>query len=97
MTLNSEQSAIPGAKVIREYLNAKTTKSEDGSLGWREYDPDEKTDNEPPLMKLLWETVKPKLTPAPCMVIEVNGHALVYPFPKNVTEAMAALKKAGGE
>ena len=97
MTLNADQSAIPGAKVIREYLNTKTTKSEDGSVGWREYDPQEVTNNEPPLMKLLWETVKPKLTPAPCMVIEINGHATVAPFPTNAAEAMVALKKAGGE
>lgn len=96
-TLNAEQSAIPGAKAIREYLNAKTT-GEAGGVGWREYDPQEITTNETPIMKKLWEeTVKPSITYLPCMVIEVNGHAVVKPFPKNVAEAMAILKKAGGE
>lgn len=93
--LSPEQTAIPGAKAIRDYLNAKAT-TEANLAGWREYDPDQTTANEQPTMKALWEAVKTKLLPAPCMVIEVNGHATVMPFPANVDEALATLKKAGG-
>jgi len=94
-TLNSEQTAIPGAKAIRDYLTSKTT-PEGGLSGWREYDPQQSTTNEQPTMKALWEAAKPKLLPAPCMVIEVNGNATVMPFPATVTEALETLKKAGG-
>lgn len=95
-TLNLQQSSIPSAKSIRDYLNAKTTK-ENGHVGWREYDPQQLVVNEQPTMMALWQTVKPQLLPAPCMVIEVNGHATVKPFPSNVDEALVVLKKAGGE
>lgn len=95
-TLNSQQSAIPSAKSIRDFLNAKTTK-ENGHVGWREYDPQQLVVNEQPIMMALWQTVKPQLLPAPCMVIEVNGHATVKPFPSNVDEALLVLKKAAGE
>ncbi len=94
-TLTAEQTAIPGAKAIRDYLNAKTTQ-EGGSSGWREYDPQQTTANEPPTLRALWEAVKPKLLPAPCMVIEVNGHATVMPFPADAVRALDILKKAGG-
>lgn len=94
-TLNSEQTAIPGAKAIRDYLTSKTT-PEGGLAGWREYDPQQSTTNEQPTMKALWEAAKPKLLPAPCMVIEVNGNATVMPFPATVAEALETLKKAGG-
>jgi hypothetical protein len=95
-TLNASQSSIPAAKVIRDYLVAKTT-PENGQPGWREYDPDQSTTNEQPTMQKLWEAVKPKLSKVPCLVIEVNGHATVMPFPASVDECMATLKKAGGE
>lgn len=95
-TLPAGQSAIPGAKAIRDYLTSKTT-PEGGFAGFREYDPDQTTANEQPTMRKLWETVKPQLLPAPCLVIEVNGKAIVQPFPADVAEAMVTLKKAGGE
>jgi len=95
-TLNAAQSSIPAAKVIRDYLVAKTT-PENGQPGWREYDPDQATTNEQPTMQKLWEAVKPKVAKVPCLVIEVNGHATVMPFPASVDECMATLKKAGGE
>ncbi len=95
-TLNADQSAIPAARAIRAYLNLKTT--QEGSVpGWREYDPQQITANEQATMKALWEAVKPKLLPSPCMVIEVNGHATVMPFPANVEECLTTLKKFGGE
>ena len=94
-TLPAGQTAIPGSKDIREYLNAKTTK-EGNQPGWREYDPQQNTTNEQPTMAALWEAVKPKLLPAPCLVIEVNGRATVMQFPANAAEAVATLKKAGG-
>ena len=93
-TLSPEQTAIPAAKVIRDYLNAKTTK-EDGQPGWREYDPQQTTANEQPTMSALWAAVKAKVETVPALVIEVNGHATVMPFPANVDEAMATLRKYG--
>lgn len=89
------QSAVPGAKAIRDYLTAKTT-AEGGFAGWREYDPDQVVANDQPTMKALWETVKPKLLPAPCLVIEVNGKATVMPFPTSVDDALKTLKQYGG-
>lgn len=94
-TLPLGQSAIPGAKVIRDYLTSKTT-PEGTFAGWREYDPDQVTTNEQPTMKALWESVKPKLLPSPCLVIEVNGRATVMAFPQTVDEAMRTLKQYGG-
>ena len=95
-TLNVPQSAIPAAKVIRDYLIAKTTAG-GGIPGFREYDPEQILETEDPTMKALWNAVKPKLLPAPCLVIEVNGHATVMPFPVNVDDCMVTLKKFGGE
>lgn len=94
-TLPANQTAIPGAKAIRDYLTAKTT-PEGGLAGWREYDPQQSTANEQPTMKALWAAVQPKLSPAPCLIIEVNGKATVMPFPANVADAIETLKKAGG-
>jgi len=95
-TLSAEQSAIPGAKEIRDYLTAKTTK-EGGVSGVREYDPDQNTENEQPIMRALWEQTKPKLKPAPCLVIEVNGVSTVMDFPINVAAALETLKQYGGK
>lgn len=94
--LSPEQTAIPGAKVIRDYLNRKCT-AEDGQPGWREFDPQFAGDNEPAIMKSLWQAVKPKIQQVPCIVIEINGTVTVKQFPANVAETMAVLKKAGGE
>lgn len=94
-TLNPQQTAIPAAKAIRDYLIAKTT-PEGGVAGWREYDPQQTTVNEQPTMRALWEAVKAKLLPAPCLVVEVNGHATVMPFPATVDETLATLRKYGG-
>jgi hypothetical protein len=94
-TLSGEQVAIPGAKEIRDLLNAKTT-AEGNQPGWREYDPQQITDNEQPTMKALWSAVKPQLLPAPCLVVEVNGKVTVMPFPATVAEAVETLKKHGG-
>jgi hypothetical protein len=94
-TLNPGQTAIPGAKVIRDYLTAKTT-PEGNLAGWREYDPQQITANEQPTMKALWEKVKPNLIPAPCVVIEVNGRFTVLPFPADVNAMMMKLKEYGG-
>lgn len=95
-TLNKDQTPIPDAKVIRDYLDAKTT-PEDGTVGWRTYDPQMTIDNEPPAMKRLWTAAKPSITTIPCLVVEVNGNATVMPFPANVAEAVKILKEAGGQ
>lgn len=95
-TLNKDQTPIPTAKVIRDYLDAKTT-PEDGTVGWRTYDPQMTTENEPPALKRLWTAAKPSITTVPCLVVEVNGNATVMPFPVNVADAMKILKEAGGQ
>ena len=95
-TLPPGQTSIPGAKVIREYLNAKTTK-ENGVPDWREYDRDQNTANEHSGLKALWDAVKPKIETVPCLVVEVNGNATVMPYPSDVDAAMKILTDAGGK
>ena len=95
-TLSAQQSSIPAAAEIRNYLNRKTT-SEIAVPGWREYDPQQNVTNEQPNMKALWNAVKPNLQTFPCMVVEVNGRATIMPFPASVADAVQTLKKAGGE
>jgi len=94
-TLPPEQTAIPAAAKIREYLNSKCTK-ENELAGWREYDPQQIVTNEQPIMKALWEAVQPKLLPSPCIIIEVNSHAKVMPFPENADDCLKLLKEYGG-
>lgn len=95
-TLSAAQTAIPNAKAIRDYLNAKTTK--EGSLsGWREYDPQQNTANEQPTMAALWAAVQPKLQVIPCLVIEVNGKATVLNYPADTEAALKLLKEYGGQ
>lgn len=94
VTLDAAQTAIPGAKAVRDYLFSKTTR-ENGVTGWREYDPDTDATNDQPTMRAMWEQVKPKLTAIPCIAIEVNGNVEILPYPKNVAEALALIKKAG--
>lgn len=95
-TLRAQQTAIPNAKAIREYLNAKTTK-EGNQPGWREYDPQQNTTNEQPTMAALWAAVQPKLQAIPCMVVEVNGKATVLGYPANTDAALKLLKQYGGQ
>lgn len=95
-TLSGQKVAISSAKAVRDYLTAKTT-PENGFAGWREYDPEMTTANEPANMKALWDTVKPQINAIPCLVVELNGHAKVLPFPETVDEALSILKKYGGE
>lgn len=93
-TLNAQQTAIPGARAIRDYLDAKTT-PEGGTVGWREYDPQEVATNEQPRMKALWDATKNQVPYIPAMIVEVNGHAKVLPFPANASEALTTLKSYG--
>lgn len=95
-TLPAAQTAIPSAKVIRDYLNAKATK-DDGQPGWREYDPDQTTVNEPVVFQELWKAIKAKQWNVPCVAIEVNGKVTVLPFPSDTADALATLKRYGGE
>lgn len=95
-TLSSQKVAVSSAKAVRDYLTAKTT-PEAGVSGWREYDPNMTTANEQPAMKALWDVVKPQINAVPCMVVEVNGHAKVLPFPETVDQALEILKEYGGQ
>jgi len=95
VTLNAEQTAIPGAKAIRDYLTSKTT-PEGGFAGWREYDPQQNIMNEQPTMKALWMAAKSSITKVPCVIIEVNGKPTIIDYPKNVDETVKLLKAYGG-
>lgn len=94
-TLNADQTAIAGAKAIRDYLTAKTT-PEGGFSGWREYDPQQNVSNEESKMKALWAAAKSSITTVPCLIIEVNGKVKIVSYPKNVAEAIKLLKDNGG-
>jgi hypothetical protein len=96
-TLNAAQTAIPDAKAVRDYVNAKTTRSPDGQPGWRTYDPQQITTNEPEVIQELWRQIKRKAWQTPCVAIEVNTHTIVLPFPANTADALALLKRYGGE
>lgn len=91
-TLNPQQTAIPGAKAIRDWVAAKST-IEPGQIGPLEFDPQQDTSNLSPAIQELWRTVLPKLKPAPCMVVEVNNHCTVLSFPADVAECLATLKQ----
>jgi len=96
-TLNAAQTAIPDAKAVRDYVNAKTTRSPDGQPGWRTYDPQQITTNEPEVIQELWRQIKRKAWQTPCVAIEVNTHTIVLPFPANTADALTLLKRYGGE
>ena len=95
-TLNSEQTAITGAKSVRDYLTMKTT-PEGGLAGWREYDPQQNVANEQSAIKALWASTKSSISTIPCVVIEVNGKAKLIDYPKNTAEALKTLKEYGGQ
>ena len=95
-TLNPEQTSIPGAKAVRDYLTSKTT-PEGGLAGWREYDPQQNVTNEQSKMKAMWAVAKSSLTTIPCLVVERNGKVDVLPYPKNVAETVKTLKGYAGE
>lgn len=94
-TLPAEQTAIPGAKAIREYLNAKTTR-EGNQAGWREYDPQQTTAGEQQTMAEMWSVVKSQINVVPCLVVQVNGKITVLNYPKNADEALKTLQQYGG-
>lgn len=95
-TLSAEQTAIPGAKLVRDYLTNKTT-PEGGKAGWREYDPQQNVTNEQSKIKEMWLIAKSSITTVPCLIVERNGKIDVLPYPKNVAEAIKTLKIYGGE
>jgi hypothetical protein len=95
-TLTGEQTAITGAKAVREYLTMKTT-PEGGLAGWREYDPQQNAANEQSAMKALWSASKSSITNVPCMVVELNGKVSVIAYPKNTADALKVLKEYGGQ
>lgn len=95
-TLNSEQTAITGAKSIRDYLSQRTT-PEGGLAGWREYDPQQNVANEQSAIKELWAATKSSIAKVPCVIVEVNGKAKLIDYPKNTAEALKTLKEYGGQ
>lgn len=95
-TYTAQQNGVLYGKAVSDYLTAKTT-PEGNLAGWRRFDKDQTADNEQPTMKALWQAVKPKLTGMPCMVVEVNGKAEILTLPSTTAEALATLKKYGGQ
>lgn len=94
-SLTAFQNAVCGAKAVREYLNAKCTKESDWP-GWRNYDPQTTAAAEHPSVKAVWDAAKPKITKVPCMVVQVNDKIDILDFPANAADALATLKKYGG-
>jgi hypothetical protein len=94
-TLPLGLQAVMDAKIVRDYLNANTTK-EGGYNGWRQYDPQSNAANETPTFKALWAVVKPQVTTVPCVVIVVNEKAVIEPFPATPADAIALFKKYNG-
>ncbi len=94
-TLPQHQISVMDAKSVRDYLNASTTK--DGAQpGWRRWDRDINADMDFPAMKAFWANAKPKITTVPCVAIEVNGKADVYPFPASPADAIKLFRSKNG-
>jgi hypothetical protein len=76
---------------VRTYLDAK-------SKGTRRFDKDVSAANEKDAdLKALWEAARPKVTTVPCIIVAIGGKADILPFPASEDEALAVLKKYGGE
>lgn len=99
--LSPQQTAVSGAKSVRDYLNAKTTpdKMANGQswAGWREFDPQIVASNEYPGIKGVWDAAKPKITTVPCLVVQVNDKIDILPYPKNASECLTTLQSYGGK
>lgn len=95
-TLSSEQTAITGAKAVRDYLTQRTT-PEGGLAGWREYDPQQNVNNEQATMRALWGASKSSIAKVPCLIVEVNGKVKLLDYPKNVPDAIKIFKEYGGQ
>jgi hypothetical protein len=99
--LTAQQTAVSGAKSVRDYLNAKTTpdKMSNGQdwPGWREFDPQVTGANELPGIKGVWDAAKPKVTTVPCLVVQVNEKIDILPYPKNAAECLTTLQSYGGK
>lgn len=94
-TLSAAQNSVLFGKAIADYLDQKCTK-QSGQPGWRRYDKNTDASKDLSEMAALWAAVQPKLTAIPCLVVEVNGKADILPFPTSVADALATLKKYGG-
>jgi hypothetical protein len=92
----AQQNAVIGAKTVQEYLYAKTTQ-EGGVTGWREYDPQTNASNDHPGMRTLWAATQSKITTVPCVIIQVNDKAEIFPFPANAADALTLLQSKGGK
>lgn len=99
--LTAQQTAVSGAKSVRDYLNARTTpdKMANGQswAGWREFDPQITAANEYPGIKGVWDAARPKITTIPCLVVQVNEKIDILPYPKNAAECLATLQAYGGK
>jgi len=93
--LSIDQHAVFYGKAITDYLDAKCTK-QNGQPEWRRYQQNTNATNDLSGMAELWADVQAKITGVTCMVIAVNKKAEIVPLPANVADALALLKKYGG-
>ena len=94
-TLTQSQFNAIYADIIDKYLDTVCTKV-DGQSEWRRWSSRQKVGDETATLKTLWESVHPKLTAIPAVVIEVNGKADILDLPSSPEETIALVKKYRG-
>ena len=92
--MTPEVQRVMFSNKVTTYLDAKCEKGRDGIAGWRRWDKDVQPDGE---WKPIWDATKPKLTTTPCLVVVKGTTVEILPMPKTEDEALATLKKYGGE
>lgn len=96
--LNRDQQSILTNSEIRTYLKAKCAKDSKGQSEFRFYERDQQfaIDSQP--WKDIWTSVKPEFADGPAVQLVIyDGTDATIQTVANVAEAMAALKKRGGE
>ena len=93
-SMTPEVQRVMFSMKVGTYLDAKCEKGRDGVAGWRRWDKDVMPDGE---WKPIWDATKPKLTTTPCLVVVKGTTVEILPMPKTEDEALATLKKYGGE
>ena len=92
--MTKEQQAVYYSPKVADYLNRKAT---DGAKGWHRWDKDVDVKYTSETWKAIWTIVKPKLGTMPQLVIIAGTKAEIFPLPTNDADALALLRKYGGE
>lgn len=96
--LTTAQQSVLYSPAITKYLTDKCVKSDSGIPEWRKWSKDVVvSDRESKTIAAMWTALKPTLGPLPQLAIHANGQGHVFPLPATEAEALALLKKYGGE